>query len=421
MSYFNKDSLFTTVTCNMKFFSIFIWGFASAIPISSLYTTLPAWMIEQGFSFTTIGIFSVSRFPYAVKFLWSGLVDRWKIPFLFNICGQRRSWMILAHFGILTALLLINLIGGIDNFLSLTISGILFGLFGSIFDIAYEAHRIEIINKEEHALAIATSVFGYRFGLTLTGAASLFLAQYSWLYCFSFIGSMIFFSILFSFSVSLSQDISINILKEQTPVKSTKKIFQEIINSQLSFIIISTIILYRVGEAVLGTMLIPFFIDLGFSKSDIASILNIIGLIATSSGAYFGAIITSRHGIFWSLFICGIPQMLSNLSFIFLNYLPHDILYLSLAVIIENFTAGMGTTALVSYLCFLSNGRNTAIKFAIFSALAAFANNTVPIFAGKIVDIYGWDIFFIFSTLIALPGVILSYILIKSDNITSSS
>ena len=308
--------------------------------------------------------------------------------------------MVVSNLGLLLSFLMIHF--SCNNLTCVFLSTISFGFCAATFDIAYEAYRIEILENRSHAIGIATSVFGYRVGLLITGAGSLYLASiYGW--NVSFCCTTILLSI--GIVLALIGPAPQKILNK----RNTSFSFTEFAKTSDAKLMIATIATYRVGEAMLGTMLIPFFLEIGFSKSEIATYAKLFSVVATVIGAYLGGMVVKKYGHKKALFICGVPQMLSNLSFIALNHLDHNIGYLTCAVVIEDLTAGMGTTAIVSYLCYLCNYSNTATQFATLSAIAAAANNSIPFMSGKIAEIYGWDSFFLLSTIIALPGVLLSY------------
>jgi PAT family beta-lactamase induction signal transducer AmpG len=388
---------------DLRFAYVFLFGVVSGMPVSILYTTLAVWMMDKDFGLVAIGMFALSRSPYAFKFLWAKIVDDYDFPLL-SFLGRRRSWMVAANIGLVLSFLLIQF--SCNQFACTFVLAIFFGFCAATFDIAYEAYRIEILNDKSYAIGIATSVFGYRMGLLMTSVGSLYLASiYGWSISFYYTAFFL-----------LSGAIVALICKEPDKVHKhisggVTKPLKDLLSLPNAYLMIATIATYRVGEAMLGTMMIPFFLDIGFSKSEIATYAKVFGLVATLIGAYLGGLLVTRYGYAKTLLICGIPQMLSNLSFVFLNHVGHNLSCLTLAVMIEDLTAGMGTTAIVSYLCSLCNHKNTATKFAALSAVAACANNTIPFISGQIAASYGWDIFFIISTVIAMPGVIFAYML----------
>jgi PAT family beta-lactamase induction signal transducer AmpG len=392
------------ISTDLRLAYVFLFGVISGMPVSILYTTLAVWMMDKDFGLVAIGIFALSRSPYAFKFLWAKIVDDYDFPSL-AFLGRRRSWMVAANIGLVISFSLIQF--SCNQFVCAFLLAIFFGFCAATFDIAYEAYRIEILNDKSYAIGIATSVFGYRMGLLVTSVGSLYLASmYDWSISF-------YYTALFL----LSGTLVALICKEPDKVHKhisggVTKPIKDLLSLPNAYLMIATIATYRVGEAMLGTMLIPFFLDIGFSKSEIATYAKMFGLVATLIGAYLGGVLVTRYGYVKTLLICGIPQMLSNLSFVALNHVGHNISFLTLAVMIEDLTAGMGTTAIVAYLCSLCNHKNTATKFAALSAIAACANNTIPFISGHLASSYGWDIFFITSTVMALPGVILSYILL---------
>jgi PAT family beta-lactamase induction signal transducer AmpG len=391
------------ISTDLRIAFVFLFGIVSGMPVSILYTTLAAWMMDKNFGLVAIGMFALSRSPYAFKFLWAKIVDDYDFPGL-SFLGRRRSWMVASNIGLVISFLLIQF--SCNQFFCAFLLAIIFGFCAATFDIAYEAYRIEILDKKFHAIGIATSVFGYRMGLLVTGVGSLYLASiYSWNISFYYTA---LFLLLGTFAALLCKEPE---RFQKQPVSDFYSPFKDILSIPNASLVIATIATYRVGEAMLGTMLIPFFLDIGFSKGEIATYAKIFGLIATLIGAYLGGVLVTRYGYAKTLLICGIPQMLSNLGFIFLNHTVHNISFLTLAVIMEDLTAGMGTTAIVAFLCSLCDRQNTATKFAVLSAIGAFANNTIPFISGEIAALYGWDIFFIVSTIVALPGVIFAYIM----------
>ena len=393
------------ISADLRLLWIFLFGIVSGMPVSILYTTLAAWMMDKDFGLVAIGMFALARLPYAFKFLWAKIIDDYDFPYL-SFLGRRRSWMVSANIGLVISFSLIQF--SCDQFFCAFSLAIIFGFCAATFDITYEAYRIDILDEKLYSIGIPISVSGYRTGLLVTGFGSLYLASiYGWDISFYYTALFLLSGTILALICTEPQRLQKNHISDfYLP-------FKDLLSTPNTALVIATIVTYRVGEAMLGTMLIPFFLDIGFLKNEIATYAKIFGFIATLIGACLGGVLIAKYGYAKTLLICGIPQMLSNLGFIFLNHAGNNISYLTAVVIIEDLTAGMGTTAIVAYLCSLCNSKNTATKFAALSALAACANNTIPFISGHIASSYGWDVFFIISTIIACPGVLFSYILSK--------
>lgn len=405
------------ICTDIRLLTIFILGVFSGFPYGVLYIVLPLWLTEHDISLTVIGLFTFARIPYSIKYIWAPLIDFVSVPFLNKFWGQRRVWMIISN--VLIAVLLLNFPFfnpkyDINIILCLAI---LLCLFATFFDISYDAYRIEILDNNTQPLGAATSVFGYRVGIAALGAFSIAFNEYNtWQCTYWFVASWFIMAAIFNICLikNVEHFKGPKISKKERDIIVKKNLlvlipFKEFFNRELSIKIFMMVMLYKLGEAMLCSMLLPFYLEIGFSKTEIATITKILGFFAAMIGGYIGGWIMMKKGYFQALLICGIGQMLSNLSFITLTYTGPKILYLMTVIIIENVTGGMGTAALVGYLGYLCHRKYTATQYAFFSAVASLANNTITGASGFIVDLFDWNLFFIFTTLISLPALILIY------------
>ena len=390
-------------------FFVFVLGIVSGLPYGVFYHALSAWLIESHISLAFLGLFTFARTPYSFKFLWAPLVDHLKIPILTKLLGRRRSWMLLMNLMITLTLYFIYF-STPETSPKVTLAfACVMGLCAATYDIAYDVFRIESLGEKTQAIGVATSVLGYRIGVLVAGTITLYIAdQSSWAGGFVYLSGLFIVGALF---ILLAKEPSAPIEKIdkffsfESLEKTVVNPFREFILRDKSMVILSAVILYKLGESMLSSMAMPFYLHTGFSKTEIATISKVIGFGATLTGAYIGGIVMLQYENLRSLLICGTLQMLSNFMFIWQNYMGYDVQALTCTIIIENLTGGMGTVALVGYLSNLCDKRYTATQYALLSALAALCNNTLTASSGVLVESLGWNQFFILTVVISLPSL----------------
>jgi PAT family beta-lactamase induction signal transducer AmpG len=298
-------------------------------------------------------------------------------------------------------------------------------------DIVIDAYRVEILEERQYGAGAATIVLGYRIGMLVSGAGALYIATYvGW---FATYGLMAGFMIVGMVTVLLNPEPSVR--KSRESVEQERRItaylesrpdlkgnkakvlawiygavispFADFIGRRGWLVILLFILLYKFGDALAGVMSNPFYIELGFTKIEIASISKAFGLAATIIGGVIGGIIVDRLGILKSLFICGILQMFSNLMFAVLAMAGHDLQVLTLTIAVENLSGGMGTTAFVAYLSSLCNIAYTATQYALLTSFMAFGRTLLSSSGGVLADHMDWVSFFVVTTVAALPGLLL--------------
>jgi PAT family beta-lactamase induction signal transducer AmpG len=402
-----------TIITNPRFFKVFLLGIFSGMPFAILYTTIIAWLNDFKIDFTTVAMLATAaRAPYSLKFLWSPLIDYFTLPILGKFLGNRRSWMFLTSLGIAGILYYMStVIPDLNNLNRLWVLSVAIGFLAATYDIAYDALRIEILNKDEQAIAIAHVTLAYRVGIIFTGAGALKCAHYyGWHITFAALSSLFILGALASVLIRTST----------TPLQNKSDFFQstysslkDLLSKQHILLILLTIIIYKLGDAMLAMVGLKFYTVIGFSLDEIANVVKIGGLIATILGSYAGGIIMMRIGQFKGLMICGIAQMLTNLGYIWLHHAGHDINVFLITNICENFTGGMGAAALGGYISTLCNVRFAANQFALLSSCTTLMNNSITATSGKLVALMGWDKYFIFTAVISLPSLFMIYFLNK--------
>ncbi len=385
---------------------IFILGIYSGMPLVVIYSTISAWLDDLQVDIAIITSFAIARIFYFLKFLWAPFIDQIQIPYL-NKIGHRKSWMCLCL--VLIALILFSMGSAIsiDKLYFLTI---ILGFFSASFDVVFDAFRIEKLESELQAAGAANAVFGYRIGCLIAGAGALSIADlYGWSASF-FVLSFIYLVAIF-YVLTLKE---VSIKRNKTPIFSyhSWKLmvvdpFVDFFKKEGAIIILLAVIFFKLGDAFLGVVAMPFYLKLGFSKSEIASVVKIFGLGATILGTYLGGYLIYRMGYFKGLIITAIAQSVTNISFIWLNHMGYDINALIVAIAIENIASGMGTAALVGYLSILCNKQFSATQYACLSSASGIFSHTIVVYGGNMVKMLGWDIYFLVTIIMALPCILL--------------
>ncbi|OFW80536.1 MAG: hypothetical protein A2887_04990 [Alphaproteobacteria bacterium RIFCSPLOWO2_01_FULL_40_26] len=392
-----------------NFTIIFFFGLSSGLPIALILSTLKALLLEKGFDLKTIGFFSLVSLPYSLKIFFAPIIDSFSLPLLTRIFGQRRSWIIFTQ--LLLAIFIFALgIGGIFSHLSsIAIFAFLVGLASASQDIVIDAYRIELIRKEDQGLAAGFYVYGYRIGMLISGAFALALAQIiSW--------DAVYF-LMAGFMLSC---IAITLFAKETR-KNWRRTnhnffswFKNFVVEPLRdftlrekwLVILAFVICFKLADAFAGNLTLPFLLEIGFTKIQIAGIVKTFGLFATLFGVFCGGILTKKIGIIKTLWIAAIMQALSNLTFAYLAKIGSDINSLYLAIFAENFSGGIGDAVFIAYLSSLCNVAFSATQYALLVSLATFARSFLTASAGIFAQNFGWYNFFIFSTLLAIPGLL---------------
>lgn len=392
---------------------IAVLGFASGLPLALTLSTLSAWLAKEGVSRTAIGLFALVGIPYALKFLWSPLVDGLRLPWLGRRFGRRRGWMIVSQ--VLTALAIaaLGLTDPAHMPLATAALAVAVAFLSATQDIVVDAWRVEILKAREQGAGAAAVQLGYRLGMLASGAGALYLAD-----AFGFTVAYVVMAAGMAIGM-----VATLVAREPAPPQgdagavagrrdAVAWLRDHVVAPFADFLgrpgwaaVLLFIVLYKFGDAVAGVMSNPFFISIGFSLTSIASITKIFGLIATLLGVVAGGVAVSRLGIFQALLVCGILQMASNLMFAVQASVGADLWVLTVTIAAENFSGGMGTAAFIAYLSRLCSFAFTATQYALFSSLAAVGRTFLSSGGGWLADRLDWIGFFIASAACALPGL----------------
>ncbi|MCC8417848.1 MAG: MFS transporter [Rickettsia endosymbiont of Bryobia graminum] len=406
--------LISKIFKDYRLFEISILGIVSGMPLAILFSILAAWLKESGIDIAIITTFAVARLSYSLKVFWSPVVDYVKIPILKKF-GDRKSWMILCC-GLIS--LVLFAMSTVDPSKSLTILyflSICLGFLSATFDIAVDAFRVDRFEQGTQSIASASVVFGYRIGMLITGAGALYFSEVTGDWSLTFIAMSTIFVLASIFIITVKEK---KIIREKITnfsftslVDLVLKPFKEFFTRKYAVTILLAIVFFKLGDAMLAVVAMPFYLELGYSKGQIALITKFYGLFATLAGSFAGGIVVYKLGSFRGLIITGVIQSLTHIAFIWLNHQIVADEALLVAITIENFAAAMGATALVGYISNLCNKKYSASQYALLSSSASLCNNTLTIYGGSLVKILGWDSFFILTIVLALPGLAILFYL----------
>lgn len=385
----------------MQLFAQLLLGLSSGLPLLAIGSTLKAWLTESGLELSTIGFFSLVGLPYTLKFLWAPLFDRYSLPFL----GRRRGW--IAVLQIILSLLFCTLYF-IDPKLhleQLALIALLIAFFSASQDIVIDALRRDSLSDAQLGFGTALFTNGYRLGMLISGALALLLAEsLPWTLVYPIISCAFLLGIL---GIAIIKEPKIDHLQPSTLKEAVVGPFVDFFSRQNALIILLFILLYKFGDSLASEMITPFLLKTGYSKSAIGSIAKTFGLFATLAGALLGGAAMFRLGIERSLWIFGIFQAVSTISFAFLDLVPPSNAALAAVVAFENLCSGMGGTAYGAYMASLCSKRFSASQFALLTSLMGVPRVVFGSSSGILAEHLGWQGYFIFCAALALPGMIL--------------
>ena len=427
-----------SVYVQLNIILILLLGIASGFPLLLTSSTLLARLKESGIDIKTIGLFALVGLPYTFKFLFAFFVDAIHFPWAKSQLAHRKTWCILSQLLLAGSLLGMSAINPEQDILLMGVFALLTASFSAMQDIVIDAMRVEMVRKDTQGAAAAASVAGYRVGMLMAGAGALVLANYIPWDTVYLIGAGIMCAfILITLSVRKLQGFEEATAGEtaedeaqidQAPDKNADepkpaeesfirraivKPLSDFFTRPSAIIILLFIALFKLGDAMAGSLSVPFYLDIGFTKIEIAAITKVIGVIAVLGGTFLGGFVVKRLPIYKALWICGILQLLSNFVFVWLAQIGASVPALTVCICVENVTGGMGTAAFVAYISQLCNVRFTATQYALLSSLSSVGRTLFSSSAGVIVDQIGWSGFYVSTAVLAIPGLTMLFWLQK--------
>lgn len=380
-------------------------------------STLKAMLVEKGFGLEAIGFFSLVTLPYTLKLLFAPIIDSCAVPYLTKKIGQRRSWLVLTQIMLVISIFLLGMAGASGSVTIIACCALLVGFASASQDIVIDGYRIELIEKDNQGIAAGFYVYGYRVALLISGAGSLLLAEFfSWELVYAAMAGFMITGIVTTLCAPETRPnwkSKINLNKPLVEIAAAW-MKNSIITPLADFtkraswqLILGFVVCFKLCDAFAGSLTLPFLLDLGFSKIEIASIVKTFGLFATLLGVLLGGLMVKKLGNGISLWIAAIAQMLSNFAFSYLAVAGHSSSALYGVVFIENLSGGIGDAVFVAYLSSLCNVAFSATQYALLISLATVTRSFISSSAGIAAAYLGWYSFFIFSAFLALPALVI--------------
>jgi PAT family beta-lactamase induction signal transducer AmpG len=357
-------------------------------------------MTDEKVNLAVIGMFSLVGLPYTVKFLWAPVMDRYVPPLL----GRRRGWMLIFQVLLMLTIGAFSLVRPSESPRIVAFLAVLVSFFSASQDIVIDAYRRELLRDEELGLGSSLAVNGYRIGMLISGAFALFLAdRISWSYVYLLLAASLLIGII---TTCLAPGAEGQTIPPKSLREAVIEPFIDYFKRVGSFEILAFILLYKIGDVMASSMTTPFILKMGFTKTELAAIVKTFGIFATIAGGLVGGILLIKLGLHKGLWIFGILQAVSTLSFSALASMGAYYSMLAATVTFENLTSGMGTSAFTAFMASLCNKRFTATQYALLSSLMGIPRVIAASPTGFLAERLGWVHFFIFCTIAATPGLV---------------
>ena len=389
------------VFSSFRMFIILLTGFSCGIPLGLTASTLQTWLKSDGVDLSLIGAFSLVGLPYTLKFLWAPLMDRFTPPFL----GRRRGWALIAQLALIVGICAMSATHPSLNPGRMAFLAILVAFCSASQDIVLDAYRTEVLTRDEYGAGAGVYILGYRLAMLTSGAVALILSDHmSW--------NQVYLVMAACLGVGLvASVIAPEPATHRPPPQSLQESFvgplKDFFKREGAAEILIFILIYKLGDVLTAMMTTPLLLDLGFSRTDIGAVNKGFGLVATIVGGLFGGGILSKIGIHRGLWVFGISQAISNLTFALLSVAGHQFPVMIGAIGIENLCSGMNTAAFSAFLMALCNQRFSAGQYALLTSLMAVTRVFAGAPSGYLAKHMGYTPYFLFTSAMAIPGLLL--------------
>jgi len=411
-----------------KVLVIFFLGFSAGLPFPLVYSTLSAWLSDAGLNKSTISTFAWLGFAYSFKFVWAPIVDSTRIPILTGILGRRRAWLITAQLGILLALFVMS---NVDpaNFLQLfTYIAIAVAFLSATQDIVLDAYRIEIGDDKMQGPLAASYQYGYRMAMFVGGAGALAIADLgSW--------SIAYKAMAIAMGVGLittllckepTVDRKLSARLSETGLTRAAAWFRDSVAGpfvdffrrygRYGLIVLLFVACFRLSDIVLGILANPFYLDIGFTKTEIAIVSKTYGIWVSFAGIAVAAWAIVKYGPTKCIVPAAILYATTNLAFLALAHAGPDVWVFAGVITADNFAQGFAGSVGIAYLSSLTSLAFTATQYALFSSLGSFFGKLTAGFSGNVQEAVGWAAFFLYVAALGIPAIILSVIISRHED-----
>ena len=378
-----------------------LMGFASGLPLLLTGSLLQAWMKKDGVDLETIGLFALVGLPYTLKFLWAPLMDRYTPMFL----GRRRGWLLVFQLALILSLLLLAASSPGERPFGVAVAALLVTFFSASQDIVIDAYRREALSDTEQGLGASLYVNGYRVGMLLAAGGGLILADFMpFAMVYALMAGIMLMGVV---TTLLAPEPVASEGKPKTLAEAVIHPFVEYFRRPDAVLILLFILLYKIGDTMASHMTIPFYLDMGFSTTEIGTVVKFFGFSATVAGGVTGGVLIMRLGIYPALMGFGVLQGLSTAGFALLAMLGDSLPGLAAVIAFENFSGGLGTAAFIAFMASMTNRRFSATQYALLSSLMGVPRVIAAAPTGYMAVALGWVEFFLLCALIAIPGLLL--------------
>lgn len=387
-------------------------GFSAGTPLPLTGFTLRQWFAESEVALAAIGLTTLIGLSYTLKFVWAPALDRLAPPLPL---GRRRGWLVPIQLALMAAIAALAFTDPLEDPLLVVAAGVLVAFLSASQDIVIDAARIEMMPVEQQGAGLAAYIWGYRLAMLAAGAGVLFLVE-----AVGWRSALLLAALLPAIGLAAAL-----LAPEGRPPPAAPRglaanfrhsvigPFRDFMERRGWLLILAFVALYRLGEALAGVMTAPFYRSIGFSRTEVAAVSGVFGMFATLGGAAVGGSLVAALGLPRALILTGLGQMLSNLMYVALARTGHSMPMLYWQVGVESFTDGLADAAFVAYLSALTSIAFTATQYALLSSLAALPLRTLGATGGFLAASFGWERFFLLTTMAALPAMALMLVLLK--------
>ena len=378
-----------------------LMGFSCGVPLLLTYGVLQAWMKAEGVNLGTIGLFTLVHLPYTVKFLWAPFFDRYSLPFL----GRRRGWILVCQIAVAVAIFSLGQTSPQDAPLVVVLAALAVTFTSASQDIVVDAYRREDLADDEQGLGSSVYVGGYRLGMLLSSGGGLILSDHiPFPQVYTIMAACMLVGIV---TTLITPEPQVTAKPPETLARAVVQPFVEYFRRDSAILVLLFMLFYKLGDQMASAMAVPFFLDIGFSRTEVGAIYKLIGTWATIGGSMLGGILILHLGLYRALWGFGILQMLSTAGFAILALVGKSNWMLTAVILVENLSMGLGTAAFLGFMAVLTDKRFTATQFALLSSLTAVPRAVASAPTGYLAELMNWPGFFVACTIMALPGLYL--------------
>ena len=411
-----------------QFFVFLFLGFAAGLPYMLVFSTLSYWLAEADINRKLIGLLSLVSLPYTLKWIWAPLLDRYRINFFGVNFGRRRSWLICTQIGLILMILFMSFQDPNQSVIVLAACALCLAFFSATQDALIDGFRIDVAEQDDQALLAASYLIGYRFAMIMASAGALLLADFfangneaytlsAWQSTYQVLAVMMMIGLVTTFFAAEPT----NIAKESKTLSFIESFitpfrdFFQRFHWKHALLIAGIVATYRLSDIVLGVMANPFYVDVGFTKTQVAAISKVYGVIMVLVGAAVGGLLAHYFGTLKVLFLGGLLSAVTNILFAQLSVIGPNTLWLTGVISMDNLSAGIATSSFIAFLSNITNKEFSATQYAVLSSVMLLFPKFLGGSSGVMVTSLGYEKFFYFTALMGIPALVLIVLLSRSQ------